>query len=115
MASYAPPEVMSPTCSTSLKSSTHTSIFHSSDPKALHHIDDDRDESVPAETKDDQIRVVLASHLFLQETDAEDDLGQIYHTYEESLFKRSQSVSERTVKPSEARLRSTQIQSRSGG
>ena len=61
MASYAPPEVMSPTGSTSLKSSTtRTSIFHSSDPDVLCHIDDDRDESVPAEIENEQIRVAFA-------------------------------------------------------
>ena len=72
-------EVMSPTGSTSLKSST---VFHSSDPKALFHIDDDRDESVSAEIDDEQIRVAPASQLFVQESDAEDDLRQIYHSHE---------------------------------
>ena len=78
---------------------TYKSVLHSADPNALYHIDDDRDDSVPAEIEDEQIRVALASQLFFQESDAEDDLRRIYHSNEESLFKGSPPVSDRTRKP----------------
>ena len=42
----------------------HTSIFQSSDTNAIYHIDDDRDESAPAEIDDEKIRNVLTSPLF---------------------------------------------------
>ena len=59
---------------------THTSVFHSSDPNVINHIDDNRDELVPAEIEDEQIRVTLASRLSLHQSDSEGDLWQIYHS-----------------------------------
>ena len=86
MAPYAPPKGYEPNrLDLTEDFDTHTSVFHSSDPKALCRIDDERDKSVPAENKNEQIRVALASQLFVQESDAEDDLRQIYRSYEKKF------------------------------
>ena len=84
-------QVMSPTGSTSLKSSTL--IPQSSTAQTLYHIDDDRDESVPAEIEDEQIWVALLSRRWRTRR------LEAKFSNEESLSKRSQSISERTGRP----------------
>ena len=67
MAPYAPPRGYEPNrLDLTEEFDTHTSVFHSSDPKALCRIDDERDESFPAENMDEQIRVAFASQMFVQ-------------------------------------------------
>ena len=65
VAAHAPPTGYEPNrLDISEEFNVHTSIFQSSDTNAIYHIDDDRDESAPAEIDDEQIRNVLTSPLF---------------------------------------------------
>ena len=70
----------------------HTSIFHHSDPTHLCNLDD-FGESAATEI-DDHIRKVLSS----QVCDDQAGLTQTYHSNAESLFERSQSISQSTGK-----------------
>ena len=81
------------------ESNVHTSIFPGSATNDIYDLDIDHDEPAPAEIDDEQIRNALASPLCPQESEAEAGLRQTYHSNEESLFKRSQSVSVSTARP----------------
>ena len=80
---------------------TNASVYHSSDPDVIYRTDDDRDELVSTEIEDEQIKVALASRLSLQESDAEGDMGQVFHSNVLNRFQQVRSTRSRPDREAE--------------
>ena len=75
------------------------SFFHGSNVDTIYDLGDNDAESPDAEIDDEHIRNALDLPLFSQESEAEANLRQTYHSNEEGLFEGAQSISASTEQP----------------